>query len=259
MKKILEKFLGPQVAIIDNNEAEIKSIEFELNEMHIGNKFYEVDFLEPIYPLQPLSTVELVFLDLYYQSGFQDFDPYVCVQWLTKIVPEGKKYVLIVWSNDTHQTDRLLDTIKELNAPYPFLVETKEKNIYRTGENDYDIKKLLAELNIDFQGKMDIDIREYQGQIIEVEKKSVLIKCKISADPDKFEVRRFDLIPFENYIDLKIGNFILITVINKPGSKAFEFSPIYSDLSEAFIKSDDFADIDTSLFEDENDGDENHL
>jgi len=261
MNSMLDDILGPQVAIIDNNEDEIKSIEIELNELKIGNKFFEVDYVEPNFPDQPLNTVELVFLDLYFQSGLSRFDPYMCINWLTAIVPHGKKYMLIVWSNDTHEANNLMDVMMKEGAPIPFLLETKSKEEYRISDKEYDIQRLFKELNIDLRTKINIDTQEYSGQIILVEPQSVLINCKIFDEPPTFEVRRFDKKPFQGYIIPEKGMFLKITVTNKPGSKIFEFALDPTDLSEAFKKPDDFEGLDLSFLDEpkEENEDENYL
>jgi len=253
MNNVLDEILGPQVAIIDNNELEIKSIEVELNELKIGNKFFEADYVEPNFPVQPLSTVELVFLDLYLQTGIQKFDPYMCINWLNAIVPAGKKYILVVWSNDTQEVDQLFTVMKQEGAPMPFLLETRTKGDYQISNNEYDIKRLLNELNVELSGKISLTSEEYLGQIILVEPKSVLINCKIFDDPPIFEVRRFDIKPFQGFINPEKGMFLKITVTNKPGCKTFEFALDPSNPSESFKKPDDFEGIDLSFLEESKD------
>ncbi|HAO07113.1 MAG TPA: hypothetical protein DCQ50_09005 [Chryseobacterium sp.] len=255
MNNVLDEILGPQVAIIDNNENEIKSIEVELNELKIGNKFYEVDYIEPNYPIQPLNTVEMVFLDLYLQAGLRKFDPYMCINWLNAIVPAGKKYILIIWSNDTHEADQLMKVMKEEGAPIPFLLEIREKGKYETADYEYDIRRLFKELNEELSEKITLNSEEYYGQIILVEPKSVLINCKLFDDPPIFEVRRFDITPFQGFITPEKGMFLKITITNKPGSKTFEFVLEPTNLSESFKKPDDFEGLDLSFLDDSNDED----
>src|SRR5688572_7261772 len=108
----IEALLGPQVALIDDREEEVASIEALLNELNIGNKFFKVDYTAPDYPAEPINTIELVFLDLYYNPNFgAEFDPYACVQWLNHIVPRDKKYILIIWSKDPQVKDELLEVM----------------------------------------------------------------------------------------------------------------------------------------------------
>lgn len=241
---MIDNYLGPQVAIVDDIPEEIASIESILDERHIGNKYFKVNYLEPAYPPEPIQTVEIVFLDLFYNKQMAaEFDPYACFEWIQHIIPHGKKYILIVWSKDTHYTDELLHLLKELDAPYPFMVQNKIKSDYQTAQNEYNIKKLLDELDIVLQKEIEISNNIYYGQIVSIEEDSILINCLIDNDSKTFEVRRFDIEIFKKYTPIELGKFIEIKVKTTPGNREFEFSEIHKDLSEIFIKSDDFEDI----------------
>lgn len=260
MNNLLKDLIGPQVAIIDNNEDEIKSIEIMLHELNIGSQFFEVDYVEPIYPKQPINTIQLVFLDLFYNDNSLDFEPYACIDWLKAIVPVGIKYILVVWSNDGHRTEELIEVMKATDTPMPYLVETSPKGKYQNGQNEYDIKRLLEDLNNEFIGKYNITSQEFYGQIIEIEKNNVLINCLINVEPAVFEVRRFDIKPFQGLLTPEKGMFLTIKITNKPGSKIFDFSVESNDLSELFKKSDDFEDIeDVSFLNDEIEEDDDNL
>jgi len=261
MNNLIDEVLGPQVAIIDNNENEIQSIRVMLNELEIGNKFFEVDYTEPDFPTKPLNTVKLVFLDLYYSDVSSDWDPYACTDWLKAVVPKDAKYILVVWSNDGYRTEELIDVMKETETPLPYFVETSPKSKYQDGDNTYDIERLLADLNTDLEKNVKIISNEYYGQIIAVEKENVLINCLMHENPPVFEVRRFDLKPFKGYFEPQKGMFLRIKITNKPGSKIFDFALEPSDLSGLFIKADDFEDIgDISFLSDESaEDDENNL
>jgi hypothetical protein len=241
---MIDNFLGPQVAIIDDIPAEVASIENVLRELNIGNKYFEVDGLEPNYPSEPIKTIEIVFLDLFYNTQIAaEFNPYACVDWLKHIIPHGKKYILIIWSKDIQHKDELLQIIKELDAPYPFYVENKLKDNYRTADHEYNIKKLLSELDVVLQKEIQISNEIYFGQIVSIEEDSLLINCLIHEESKTFELRRFDIDIFKKYIPIETGRFIEIKVKTTPGKREFEFNEIYKDLSEIFIKSDDFEDI----------------
>src|ERR1035437_2565573 len=108
--------IGPQVAIIDDIQDEVLSIEKHLEENKIGYKYFNVDYTQPKYPSEPIQTLEIVFLDLFYNTNFSvDFDPYQCVEWLIHVVPKWKKYILVIWSKDIHVTDELIRLMKELD------------------------------------------------------------------------------------------------------------------------------------------------
>ena len=226
---MIDNYLGPQVAIIDDVPAEVASIETVLNERNIGNKYFKADNLEPQYPSEPIQTIEI--------------EPYASVVWLRRIKTKEKKYILIIWSKDIHYEKDLLTILKEMDAPYPFFVQSKLKSQYQTAHNEYNIKALLDELDIVLQKEIPISDKIYLGQIVAIEEVSVLINCLIDKDSKTFELRRFDLEIFKKYIDIELGNFIEIKVKTTPGNREFEFNEIYKDLSEIFIKSDDFEDI----------------
>jgi hypothetical protein len=260
MDSVINEILGPQVAIVDNNYEEVKSIETRLDELNIGNVFFPVDFVKPIYPKKTISTIELVFLDLFYNTGINAaFDPFACCEWLTRIVPANKNYILIIWSNDPDHKDELMEVIELTDAPMPFFVELSPKAKYQSGNFQYDVTRLLNDLNRDLAQRVEITSTEYLGQIIAVEKNSVLINCRIFDSPETFEVRRFDLKPFAGAFTLEKGAFVRITVTNKPGVKTFEFIQETSDKSQFFQKPDDFKDLDISFLEEDDDEHENHL
>ena len=240
---MMESILGPQVIIVDDIETEVASIEHVLSEMNIGNKFFKVDYTQPAYPIEPIQTAEVVFLDLFYNTrAAAEFDPYACGEWLNHIIPQGKKYILIVWSKDTHVTDDLLKTLTEIGAPFPYLVERKLKSEYQSGQNEYNIKLLLKELNIKLE-QIETSVEEFHGQIIFIEEESILINCLIHEESKTFEVRRFDIDVMKNYIDIEKGKFVQIKIITTPGRRVFEFSNEARDLSKIFVKDDDFEDI----------------
>lgn len=241
--------LGPTVAIIDDIEREVISLRQELDKRNVGNHFFKVDISDPTYPDQPLSTVQLVFLDLNYDTGFgAQFDAYMCVNWLSRVIPEGHHYSLVVWSKDHEKTDELLEVMRENGVPMPFFVATKQKDRYRNGHSSYDIEKLLTELNITAQKEIDLDTQEYTGQIVEVDENHVLINCLLHQNPLTFEVRRFDKIPFTGYLDPTVGKFIRIRVTTKPGAKTFEFSEETEDKADLFLKNDDLESLGDTSF-----------
>ena len=252
--------LGPQVAIIDNNEAEINSIKYLFNEMNIGNTFIEVDNVSPSFPSEPINSVKLVFLDLFYSDFSTDFEPYSCTDWLKAVVPSGAKYILVVWSNDGYRTDELVEVMKETDTPMPYFIETSPKGKYQSGDYEYDIKKLLNDLEYDLNTKFTVSTTEFLGKIIAIEKHSVLINCIINQEASIFEVRRFDKKPFEGYLEPEVGVFLKIKITNRPGSKIYDFFKETDDVADLFKKSDDFSDFeDISFLDDETDEDENNL
>lgn len=241
--------LGPTVAIVDDIEREIISLRQELDKRNVGNHFFKVDLVEPVFPDHPLNTVQLVFMDLNYSTSFgAQFDAYVCTEWIKRIIPEGHHYALVIWSKDEEKTQELLDVMHDNAVTMPFFVDTKQKDKYRNGDESYDIERLLSELNITVQRELDIDTQEYYGQIIEIEDNYILINCLLVQNPPTFEVRRFDKAPFSGYLQPEVGKFIQIRVTSKPGVKTFEFSEELQDRSDLFLKNDDFEGLGDTSF-----------
>jgi hypothetical protein len=230
--------LGPQVAIIDDKKEEAEPIEKAFDSLNVGNQFFLVDFTEPKYPEHPLNNIELVFLDLHYNEGFgAEFDPYLCSDWLKRIVPQGKKYVLVIWSRDPEKAKELLPVMRELGVTLPFLIETKAKHEYQNKNGEYDMDRLLSELREKSQVYETIT-EDFLGKILEVEDDTVLINCLLSEEPKVFEVRRFDLQPFKDFVTLTPGTFLNIKITTKPGERSIDFYPILDDMDEKFKKPD---------------------
>jgi hypothetical protein len=228
--------LGPQVAIIDDKEEEAKPIEKAFDDLNVGNQLFIVDFTDPQYPEHPLNNLELVFLDLHYNEAFgADFDPYLCCNWLNKIVPPDKKYVLVIWSRDPEKAEQLLEAMKEVKVTIPFLTEIKPKQEYQNGIGQYDIDRLLMELR-DKSKEYESSTEDFLGKVLEVYEDTVLINCLINEDPKVFEVREFDLQPFKDFVTLTPGSFLNIKITTKPRERSIDFYPLSEDMSEKFVK-----------------------
>ncbi|SKD08543.1 hypothetical protein SAMN05660461_4415 [Chitinophaga ginsengisegetis] len=245
----MQPTLGPQVILIDDIKKEVESLQEFFTELNIGTKLFEVDSLEPAYPDVPISTTELVFLDLFYNTGFgARFDAYVCIEWITKVVPAGQKYFLVIWSKDKSYTDELLQKMREMESPMPYQVEARSKPEYMlSGDNKYDISRLLGELGFLTNQEEKSTIQEFHGRVIAIEEDCVLINCLIHKETSTFEVRRFDLKLLEN-IKYTKGSFLTIRIETKSGSRTIDFLPDNIDRSDLFIKPDDFEDLDDVSF-----------
>lgn len=241
---MLNNNIGPQVAIIDDIQDEVLSIEKHLEENQIGYKYFNVDYTQPKYPSEPIQSLEIVFLDLYYNTNFSaGFEPYQCIEWLIHVVPKWKKYILVIWSKDIHETDELLRLMKEMDAPIPMVIERSLKSEYQTGTYEYNINNLIQKLNNKLQKELVQSSHTFFGQILKINEKTVLINCLIDNELKSFELRTFDIDILTNYIEIEIGNFIEINVTSTLGQLTYNFRNIYSDMSDIFIKSDDFEDI----------------
>jgi hypothetical protein len=243
---LFEELSGPDVVIIDDTEREVLSLQAKLKERNIKFEYIKADQTGSQPDLELISNTKLVFLDLYYNTNFgSSFDPYFCAELIRRVIPKGKQYYLVTWTKDPDKTEEVIEALKEFDlAPISYL--SRGKASYRTGDNTYDIDKLLLELDTEFE-KIKEEC-EFIGEIIEVAEDNVLINCLLDKEKLISQVRRFDKQLFKNYIDLKVGNFISIMSVTKPGSSLFEFKNESSDLSDFFKKKNLFEGIEDSAF-----------
>ncbi|MFP5436581.1 MAG: hypothetical protein ACLGH8_02215 [Bacteroidia bacterium] len=233
--------LGTKIAIVDDDENDAKPLSDELDKLEISNYYFNVDIADPQFPEHPLKDVEIVFMDLYFLTDYGvQFDAYACIEWLRAIVPYGQKYILVIWSRDADDyTDELLTAMASLDITMPFFTDKRAKQSYRLGDNNYDVAKLLSDISIELK-KIPTLVHDYVGQIVEInyDENEILINCLYSEEYQAFEVRRFDLRLFDNFITPKQNQFIRIRITNKPGSSTIDFLEENTDLSKMFIKSD---------------------
>lgn len=233
---LLDELAGPEVIIIDDTEREVRSLREILNKLDIKNEYVKVDLAGDMNHTGLVRTVKLVFLDLYYGPVF---DAGFCANLISEIVPIGKQYYLVAWTKDPDKAEAVIEELRSLNLN-PVAYVSKPKEAYRTGYDIYEVDRLLRELNEEFEQIKEV--HEYYGRVIEVEDGNVLINCAIlvKGQEPQYQVRRFDKAPFENYIDLHPGSFIIIRAITKPGSRLFEFSLGSKDLERYFPNKEEY-------------------
>jgi hypothetical protein len=231
--------LGTKIAIVDDNDEDAVPLENALDALDISNHYYNVDLSDPQYPPHPLKDVEMVFMDLYFLENYGvQFDPYACVEWLKRIVPDGQKYILVVWSRDADEhTGNLLDAMASVDITMPYFTDARAKQSYRNGDLTYDVLRLLNDVGARLN-EISTASYDYFGQILEIDEEEVLINCILDEDKKIFEVRRFDLHLFDNFIEPKPLQFIKIRVTSKPGSSTLDFLEENADLTEKFVKPD---------------------
>lgn len=103
---------------------------------------------------------------------------------------------------------------------------------------------------IDDEADNVTEILDFYGEIMVIDDDNVVVDCLIDTGEKKFQLRRFDRLPFENVMDLNEGRYVSIKVITRPGSKIFRFSgmPASDHLKALFSKDDYFGGIDESIF-----------
>lgn len=223
--------LGPQVAIVDNDKAEVAVVESSLQELHIGYQFFNADPAEADYPATPIESVELLFLDLYYTSGISDLDPYQPAQWVDRIIPDGKSYYLVIFSTDIHDAAKVIDVLHKMQKePTYHVIQSKRAA-------DLNIKTLLDK--VEKKDHQITDVEEFHGEIIEVREHEVIINCLLNEKNQVYQIRRFDMAPLKN-IRLATGVYLNIKITTKPGERIFEFSPEEKDLKHLFEQKDVF-------------------
>lgn len=242
----LEELSGPDVVVIDDTYREVSSLLETLEQRGISNEYLKVDLAGNMPEHEIINSIKLIFLDLNYNIGVgSSFDANFCAELIHRIVPKGKQYYLVAWTKDIDKTESVVEVLREMDL-LPIAYVSKLKENYRTGDTKYNIDKLLDELNNEFDKVKEV--HDFYGEIVEVEQDFVLINCLLDQERKIFQVRRFDKTPFEGYINIKVGNFISIRSITKPGSRLFEFNNEPQDLSHYFKKPNYFEGLEDSKF-----------
>jgi len=230
--------IGPQVAFVDDVESQIASIKDELIERHTGIIFFDArpDVMNP--PERPIETIEILFLDLFYNSSV--FDPEKAAQWVQDIIPENKKYTLIIWSRDTqNHTDELLEVLDEFNLTPTYLEEWQKTDI------DLDIPTKLKTL---INQVSTVSEESILGEIIQIEDDGVLIRCRLGVEPPTFQVRKFDKQLLSSF-SFEVGTFVKIQITTtKLGARLIDFYLIKDDLTELFEEPDFFEGLEGNSF-----------
>ena len=229
---------GPQVAIIDDRPDEVQGIIDYLETQNVGFKYFNADITAPEYPKEHIESIELIFLDLYYSDKFRVEQ---CAQWIDDIIPLNKQYELIIWSKDTHLTGEVIDTLLKINKA-PRVFDTKQKSDYQDIDG---IKKLINEVKDKVSESW---IQEFFGEILDIQDDCVIIDCLIDEKNKIFQKRRFEILPFKNFLSLENERYITIKVTTKAGSVSYEFLNNPVDLKGIFSKDDLFDGIDENSF-----------
>ena len=100
----------------------------------------------------------------------------------------------------------------------------------------------------EFNKSINENVILFYGEIIDIQKDHILLNCLLDESHSNFQIRRFDILPFINSVDLEGGKFISIKVTTKPGIRIFEFLNEPNDLSEKFMKRDPFKGLEGTPF-----------
>jgi hypothetical protein len=234
--------IGPQVAFVDDMKDQIQPLENAFQELHTGSIYFDATPANTKFPAVPLETVEILFLDLFYQNNF---DPEISALWVKKIIPERSKYTLVVWSKDTHEVQSLLEILDEINLT-PALYFVWQKTDHDLQNEDFKVKmeNLINEASYSNQ----ITHEYFIGEVIEVEEESVLVNCRISPEPVVFQIRRFDKDLLTNVKELQTGKYLMINTYTKPGARLIDIFELNKDLQKEFETQDLFKGLEGGAF-----------
>ena len=236
--------IGPQVAIVDDKIEDVSYLMEYLKSQGIGYRYFDADTTKNNSPKSPLTSVELVFLDLYYTDDIHGFNAAKCAQWIDEIIPDKKQYELVIWSKDSHKEFEVLEILSQINKSPRFCI-TKQKNDYPHQES---MAKLIDEIKSDLS---NYQVDEFIGEILHADEDSVIIDCLIDFNNKIYQKRRFEIAPFKDYISLEEGNIITIRVSTKPGSVLYEYlNNPDAGLKNFFDKGSFFEGIDENSFAD---------
>jgi hypothetical protein len=218
---------GPQIAIIDDKQSEVKDIYEFFNSNNIGCKYFNADITENNKPEKPIESVELVFLDLYY---LPEFDPYLCADWINSVISEHKLYELIVWSKDSHKSEDLRKVLIEINKAPRYLI-TKQKSDYQTNER---ILILIEEIKTELVKSNNLIVNEFLAEIVDISEEQITLNCLLDLEKPYYQIRKFDKKPFLHFINLKIGTTLIVKTTSKMGERVFEYIEQFVDNTKYF-------------------------
>ncbi|PYF74349.1 hypothetical protein [Pedobacter nutrimenti] len=234
--------IGPQVAFVDDVEQQIAPLNKVLKHLHTGTIYFNAKPDQNSFPPEPIESVNILFLDLYYKATF---DAELSAQWVESIIPPNKKYVLVVWSKDTHHQEELIRLLNEIDL-MPEYIEAWQKTDYDLSSHDFTnkIKDLIRKVS----NKNKITEEIIFGEIVELEDDGVLINCRLNDERPTFQVRKFDLELLANIEDMNIGTHVRIRIYTKPGARLIDIFEEHKDRRNLFPAQDFFGGLEGGSF-----------
>jgi hypothetical protein len=234
--------IGPQVALVDDKPSEVTQIKEILDDLNIGSLYFDANIETEKEKFDPIESIELVFLDLFYKV---DFDPYLSAQWIDDIVPKNKKYNLILWTKDSDKEQDLIKVLGEIDR-IPEYIESWQKTDFDPQSDG--LKERIRDLIFGIQNQRVIKEETLFGEVVSIEDDGVIINCCLSKEKPVFQVRRFDLDLLSNVKDLKEGTFLKIHIYTKPGSRLIDVFSETNDHTDLFNVVDLFKGLEGSSF-----------
>ncbi|MFC0513110.1 hypothetical protein ACFFGT_02825 [Mucilaginibacter angelicae] len=233
--------IGPQVAFVDDIENQITPLKNILQDLNTGTIFFDARPELAAFPVKPVESVKLIFLDLYYKA---DFDAEIPAQWVSTIIPKNARYYLVIWSKDTHHRDDLLSVLNQIDVP-PTYVEAWQKTDFPP---DFNFKGKVTDLIKKISDEETINGEVIYGEIVDVEDDGVLINCCINTEKPTYQVRRFDMDLLAKVTKLEIGTYVRIHLYTKPGSRLVDIFEETKDLKTLFDTPDFFRGLEGNAF-----------
>ena len=141
----------PNIFFIDDKKNEVNNI-IEIYRNHgYGVKFFNADPVvgDKMPDTNTYSDAVIVFLDIYFNAE-RILDEEKCAEWISGIVNKNSFFILVIWSQDTDEADKVIDKIIETER-YPYVTIKKQKSDYQNGDNQWDFDRLHK----DIQAKID--------------------------------------------------------------------------------------------------------
>lgn len=146
----------PNIFFIDDKINEVEEIVNIYRDKGFGVKYYNADPIEGdnVPKSDTFSDAVLVFLDIYFTSD-RILDEEKCVEWVSGIVNESSFFILVIWSQDTDEADKVINKIKE-NKRYPFETIIKQKSDYQNGDNQWNFQLLHNDIQRTLDGRPEL-------------------------------------------------------------------------------------------------------
>ncbi len=134
--------IEPSIFFVDDKRNEVDEIVNIYKNKGFGVKFYNADPIDgdEVPNSNTHSDALLVFLDIYFNAE-RVLDEEKCAEWVSGIVREGSFFILVIWSQDTDEADKVISKLKE-SKRWPYVSIIKQKSDYQTGDREWDFNRL---------------------------------------------------------------------------------------------------------------------
>ncbi|MBN2610193.1 MAG: hypothetical protein JXB00_01410 [Bacteroidales bacterium] len=158
----------PNLFFVDDKKNEVIDIVEIYRNKGYGVKYFNADPIDGDDVPFPntYSDAVILFLDLYYNSD-RILDEEKCAEWVSGIINKNSFFILVIWSQDTDEVDKVIDKIRKTER-HPYVTIIKQKSDYQNGDNQWDFERL----HTDIQNTLD-----ESPELIELASWKKSIKC----------------------------------------------------------------------------------